>query len=79
MLNCPNCNSESVATILFGMPSFSEKLMKDRDEEKWYLVVVRLMKDFSQITNVMNVIINGKKREQKMESLLKKMNLNDLT
>ena len=73
MLNCPNCNSESVATILFGMPSFSEKLMKDRDEEKWYLVVVRLMKDFSQITNVMNVTINGKKREQKMGILLKKM------
>ena len=42
-------------------------------KEKWYLVVVRLMKDFSQITNVMNVIINGKKREQKMGILLKKM------
>ena len=48
-------------------------------KEKWYLVGVRLIKDFSQITNVMNVTINGKKREQKMESLLKKMNLNDLT
>ena len=43
------------------------------------MVVARLIKDLSLITNVMNVIINGKKREQKMESLLKKMNLNDLT
>ena len=42
-------------------------------KEKWYLVVVRLMKDFSHITNAMNVIINGKKREQKMGILLKKM------
>ena len=37
------------------------------------------MKDFSQITNAMNVIISGKKRDQKMEALLKKMNLNDIT
>ena len=34
IINCPNCDSESVATILFGMPSFSEKLMKDKDEGK---------------------------------------------
>ena len=32
MKKCPKCKSNSVASILFGMPAFSEKLMKDKDE-----------------------------------------------
>ena len=31
-MKCPQCNSPSIASILFGMPSFSEKLMRDKDE-----------------------------------------------
>ena len=34
MTNCPNCNSDNIASILFGMPAFSEELMKDKEEGK---------------------------------------------
>tara|TARA_Y100001970_G_C14048210_1_gene757463 strand:+ start:210 stop:443 length:234 start_codon:yes stop_codon:yes gene_type:complete len=34
MLKCPQCNSNNIADILFGMPSFSEDLLKKKNEGK---------------------------------------------
>ena len=31
---CPVCGSKKIATILRGMPAYSEKLLKDIDEDK---------------------------------------------
>ena len=31
---CPKCNSEKVASILFGLPRYDEKLKKDISDKK---------------------------------------------
>ena len=33
-MKCPKCRSKSVASILFGMPAYSEQLIKDQEEGK---------------------------------------------
>jgi hypothetical protein len=33
-MNCPKCNSHKIASIFFGMPNFSEELMKDKEDGK---------------------------------------------
>jgi len=32
--NCPKCGSDKIATILYGMPAFSDSLRKDLNDNK---------------------------------------------